>query len=217
MHVLYVDMSGGVNDPKDRHFVMAGVSVRENAIYHVIHELEQTIKKSSLQLPSELELHGVDIVRGRKLWRKFPVQDRIAFYKDCLNVFNGNSKNNLRCFGIIVEKTEMEGADIAKYCFEQMSSRFNSYLQRLYTHSIKRSSKGRAHKGLFIVDESRYAGMFRNLASEYRVNGTRWGKLKNLAEVPMFAPSHATRLLQLADLVSYALWQRYERAIHNIL
>ena len=208
---MYVDMSGGVNDPKDRHFIMAGVAVRENAIYHVIRELDDKIWSSGLDLPPDVELHGVDIVRGKKLWRRIPTADRITFYKQCLDVFHGPSARNLRCFGMVMEKEAMVGEDIAEHAYEQICSRFNSYLRRLFVQSKSRSRGGYKHHGLLIVDESRYAGLFRNLATEYRVNGAKWGQLQNLAEVPMFAPSHATRLLQLADLVSYALWQRYER------
>jgi len=211
MHILYVDMSGGVNDPKDKHFIMAGVAVRENAIFHVIKELDDKVKNSALNLPPDIELHGVEILRGKKFWRHIEVADRIAFYKDCLSIFHGQSRQNLRCFGIVAEKAALDSFDIPEYCFEQICSRFNRYLQRLFLHSQRQRNKSGAHKGLLIVDESRYAGMFRNLAIRYRVNGTSWGALRNLAEIPLFAPSEATRLLQLADLVSYALWQRFER------
>lgn len=204
-------MSGGVNDPKDTHFIMAGVAVRENAIFHVIKELDDKIRKSPLRLPPEIELHGVEMVRGKKFWRSISVTDRIAFYKECLSVFHGPSRQNLRCFGIVVEKASMDGVDIAEYCYEQVCTRFDRYLQRIFLRNQRNSNKSAAHKGLLIVDESRYAGMFRNLAIQYRVNGTSWGNLRNMAEIPLFAPSTATRLLQLADLVSYALWQRYER------
>jgi hypothetical protein len=48
------------------------------------------------------------------------------------------------------------------------------------------------------------------LARHLRVNGGRWGRLRNLAEVPFFVDSRASRLVQLADLVAYATWRKYE-------
>lgn len=48
------------------------------------------------------------------------------------------------------------------------------------------------------------------LARHFRVNGTRWGHFRNLAEVPLFVDSKASRLVQLADLVAYATWRKYE-------
>lgn len=98
--------------------------------------------------------------------------------------------------------------DYGEYAFEQLSTRFDRFLRRRNLHKKRREYN---HRGLMIVDESRYEGLFQNLASDYRVNGTNWGKLNYLAEVPLFADSKATRLIQLADLVSYSLWQRYER------
>jgi Protein of unknown function (DUF3800) len=37
-------------------------------------------------------------------------------------------------------------------------------------------------------------------------------QLRNLADVPLFADSRASRLLQAADLVSYALYRHYDPA-----
>ena len=34
---------------------------------------------------------------------------------------------------------------------------------------------------------------------------------RNLADVPLFVDSKATRLIQYADLVSYALWRKFEK------
>ncbi|MBS0417309.1 MAG: DUF3800 domain-containing protein [Proteobacteria bacterium] len=41
--------------------------------------------------------------------------------------------------------------------------------------------------------------------------GHRWGTTKNYAEVPVFLDSRASRLIQLADLVAFALFRRYEQ------
>jgi hypothetical protein len=207
MHILYVDMSGTLGSDADNHFVMAGVAVKETGIYHVIKELDDIVVKSALKLPKDIELHGVEILRGKKFWRSKMPQERVDFFKQCLSVFHGPSKNNLRCFGMVIEKGVDLKQDVAEHCYEQMCSRFNSYLQRLYI----RSPKKERHRGLLVVDESKYEGLFQNLSAEYRVNGTKWGNLRNLAEIPLFASSEASRLIQLADLVSYALWQRFER------
>nr|WP_232827905.1 DUF3800 domain-containing protein [Marinomonas shanghaiensis] len=43
------------------------------------------------------------------------------------------------------------------------------------------------------------------------MDGHEWGKLRNMADVPVFIDSHATRLIQLADLVAYAIFRKYEK------
>ena len=40
------------------------------------------------------------------------------------------------------------------------------------------------------------------------ING---GTMTNLVDVPLFVDSRATRCVQYADLVAYAMWRKYER------
>jgi hypothetical protein len=63
-----------------------------------------------------------------------------------------------------------------------------------------------------VMDESRHERPLQALARHFRVNGGRWGRFRNLAEVPLFVDSKASRLIQLADLVAYATWRRYEHS-----
>lgn len=207
MYLLYCDFSGNVGSARERHLVLAGVSVKEDAIYHVISELDRIVERH--QLPLETELHANEIVNGRRRWRAVPREVREALVSDCLKVFHGPSRYNLRCFGIIIEKAALQGEDPVVHAFEQVSSRFNLFVQRQNTRSATRS--GARHRGLLIFDESRYEQEIQSISADFRVRGTRWGKLPVLAEVPLFTSSKSSRLIQLADLVSYALWRRYER------
>ena len=204
MHVLYVDMSGNLGDDRDRNFVMAGVSVKETAMYHVMRRLDELVAGNDFNIPSYTELHATHMLTGKKPWRHIERAKRETFYQQCLSTLGEQNHHNLRCFAIIIEKGSIDGT-IEEEAYEQICSRFNSYLKKLY---IKR---GEEHRGLLIIDETRVWETFKNLASQYRADGTKWGSLRNLAEVPLFTASKDTRLLQLADLVSYAVWQKYER------
>ncbi len=46
----------------------------------------------------------------------------------------------------------------------------------------------------------------------FRELGTRWGVLRNLSDIPYFASTRESRLLQLADFVSHSIFLLYERA-----
>lgn len=48
------------------------------------------------------------------------------------------------------------------------------------------------------------------LLTQYRTTGASFGKVRHLAEVPLFTDSKITRMLQLADFVAYAIYRRYE-------
>jgi hypothetical protein len=73
-----------------------------------------------------------------------------------------------------------------------------------------RASHGRPNRGLVIHDRRVLAEHdIQSWVSEWRTAAGAVGQLENLADVPLFADSRATRLLQAADLVSYALYRRY--------
>jgi hypothetical protein len=60
------------------------------------------------------------------------------------------------------------------------------------------------------MDESHYERPLKALAKDFQINGARWGNFINQAEVPMFVASEASRIVQLADLVAFAMWIKYE-------
>ena len=76
---------------------------------------------------------------------------------------------------------------------------------------------GRLHKagdtqrGLIVLDESSYETSIQTLAVNFRRDGHRWGLTRNLSDVPLFVDSRATRMIQFADMVAYALRRYYEK------
>ena len=65
-------------------------------------------------------------------------------------------------------------------------------------------------RGLLILDKSARETTLQNMAREFRTFGTRWGVVRNLADTPLFIDSSASRVIQLADHVAYAVFRRYE-------
>ena len=61
-----------------------------------------------------------------------------------------------------------------------------------------------------VFDKSSTERRIQTLAREFKVSGHSWGKTKNYAEVPVFLDSKASRLIQLADLVAFALFRFHE-------
>lgn len=184
---------------------MAGVCVAEQAVHHVLVDLDETVRQFlCVDEPSEYELHASPIRGGRGKWRQIPRATREGLIREALGVLKGRSRKNLRLFGAAIDKSAVSPDDPVEHAYEQLVSRFDKFLTRM-------ANRGRSrHRGLIIVDKSRYEETLQALAHEYRAGGTSWGKLRNLSEVPLFIDSRASRLLQLADLVSFALWRRYE-------
>jgi hypothetical protein len=67
-------------------------------------------------------------------------------------------------------------------------------------------------RGVILFDKSSTEQRIQTLAREFKHNGHTWGRTRNYAEVPLFLDSKASRLIQLADLVAFALFRFYE---HN--
>ncbi len=78
------------------------------------------------------------------------------------------------------------------------------FLQRQFTRNNDRQ------RGLIIFDKASYETPLQSLASRFRSTGHRFGKVRNLSEVPLFLDSRASRLVQLADLIAYAIFRHLE-------
>ena len=88
--------------------------------------------------------------------------------------------------------------------FEEIISRFDRMLAR------ELRDRGEPQRGLVILAESSYRENLERLARSIWSLGHRWGEIHNQADVPYFAPAQRTRLLQLADFVSNAVFGNYE-------
>lgn len=209
MHLLYVDDSGSVGNATEKHFILGGVAVFERAVYHIIKGLDDVVAGFGIGgSPHDIELHGTEMYGGRsEPWRSIAKKtEREDMIKKALAVLS-DQRSAVRLFGIAVEKAHVAPKDSVEYAFEEICSRFNLYLRRANNRSAK---PAQAQRGLVIMDEMRHEQPLQALARHFRVNGTRWGALRNMAEVPLFVDSKASRLVQLADLVAYAMWRKYE-------
>ena len=59
-------------------------------------------------------------------------------------------------------------------------------------------------------DKSTYETTLQQMSVEFRTLGTSWGVIRNLADTPLFVDSRASRVIQLADHVAYAVFRRYQ-------
>lgn len=203
MHLLYVDDSGSVPDSSQRYFVLAGVSVHERQGFWIAQKLDQIAAQFSPSDATLVELHGSPMLNGSKMWRKFPLPERINTMKEALRVFAVSDESN-RAFGVAIAKAAVAPRDPIEYCFEQLCSRFDQYLMRLHR-------KKNTQRGMIIFDKSTAETSIQRLARDFSTLGHQWGVVRNMAEVPVFIDSRASRLVQLADLIAYSIFRHYER------
>jgi hypothetical protein len=207
MHLLYLDESGSVSDVDQRYFVLAGISLFERQTHWVEQELNQIALRFAPdpQSAHELELHAAPMRNGKYIWRAHRVPARIQALKDALAVIPRHHPRDVRIFAVALNKQNFSGQDIAQEAFAQICSRFDLFLMRLY------HGKGDKQRGILLFDKSHTEARIQTLARDFKYAGHQYGVTRNYAEVPVFLDSRASRLIQLADLVAYAVFRHFER------
>jgi hypothetical protein len=186
--------------------VLAGVSVSERATHWIEEGLDLIAQRFAPHDPRSMELHGSPMRSGRDEWKGVKQADRNTAMKDALTFGVANQSQRVRLFGACIKKASCHGHDPVEMAFEQLSNRFDLFLGRLYK---KHDDKQR---GIIIFDKASTEKRIQTLARDFKVSGHKWGKSRNYAEVPVFLDSRASRLIQLADLVAFALFRFHE---HN--
>ncbi|MTW16385.1 DUF3800 domain-containing protein [Rhodoplanes serenus] len=201
MYLLYLDDSGSSNNTADRHIILAGVALFERQPHWLCERLDQIAHRIWPDNPSGIEFRGGDILSGRKHWRGVGKDDRLRAYKEALQILASSKQVHL--FGAAVHRAAVSPDDPMERAFEQVCNRFDKFLGRLHR-------RDNTQRGLIILDKSTYETSLQGLARNFRTVGHRWGKLYNLAEVPLFVDSRATRMVQYADMVAYAVRRYFE-------
>lgn len=204
MYLLYLDDAGSVKSANETHFVLSGICMFERQIHYLTKAMDDLAAKICPEDPDALEFHGSHMLPGKGFWRSIRDKNtRRAHICDALAECH-KLRGNWALFGVVVEKAAVSPEDPIEFAFEQICVRFDAFLKRQYRQGDKQ-------RGLIILDKSTRETRLQALATEFGKSGHRYGILHSLADVPMFVDSAATRAIQYADLVSYALWQKYER------
>jgi hypothetical protein len=202
MYLLYLDDSGSVGNASDKHIILAGLSVNEKTPHWLSQSLDKIAEQVWPDNPQALEFRGADIRSGKKHWRGQGREVRERAYTDALNVIARSTK--VRLFGAAIHKAAISPDDPMEYAFEQLANRFDRMLGRHY------KATNDPQRGLIVLDKSSYETSLQRLALDFRVTGHRWGQLHNLADVPLFVDSTATRMIQYADMIAYAMRRHFE-------
>ncbi len=202
MYFLYVDESG---DPgfgsQTNYYVLLGVAVAEERVNSLARQLDSIVAKH-LQDPG-IELHFRRLVKGRPPFDQLSGQERWRLVDE---VFEAIGSSDVTLIASVINKrghqnryTFPERPDIL--ALEFLVERFDIFLgKRSARGCVVYDSRGKA------ADED-----LRSFFADWRHSGTSVRKLGNIIETIFFAPSHATRLLQVADFCAHATFLHYER------
>jgi Protein of unknown function (DUF3800) len=210
MYLLYLDDAGSSSNTDDKHIVLAGIALFERQVHFLQTALDELAQNIIMRLTEDrqredVEFHAVNILNGRKFWHQFkPLAVRRKILTEALTITK-KLRGEYALFGVVVEKAAIGETDPFEYAFEQICARFDMYLGRDYKQDLK------AKRGLVVLDKSTRETRLQTLTREFRRDGHTWGKLRNFVDVPFFVDSEATRAIQYADMVAYALWRKFEK------
>ncbi|MGB7431356.1 MAG: DUF3800 domain-containing protein [Ahrensia sp.] len=206
MYLLYLDDAGSVDNKDDQFIVLAGIAVYERQAHFLDDALCQQAEKIVGDKAEELEFHGNHILAGKGFWRSIRDRNtRRAHLAEALSSYD-RLRGKRALFGAVVQKAFVSPQDAMEVAFEQVVSRFDHFLNR-----INRTSANK-QRGLVILDKSTKETTLQTLARDFKLSGHTWGKTRNLADVPFFVDSRATRMVQFADLVAYSMYRHYQKS-----
>jgi hypothetical protein len=223
MYLLFVDESG--THGGSHAFVLGGLAIHEDDAARLQRTLDTVIIDHLERVPpnlDEYELHAAELRNAKKpdrpnrqgpvsVWARIPRAARLAIleeaYRRVASFQPVNSKLPVALFGVVVDahfRSDWNAIEKEQFAYEVLLNKFDVMLKTL------RTREELPNRGLVIHDRRVIAERdIQSWTSGWRATAGKVGQLRNLADVPLFADSRATRLLQVADLVSYALFRRY--------
>ena len=90
MYILYLDGSGSVKNPGERHFILAVVAVFERQIYHLISKADQFVAALGLGHAADIELHASPMANGKRWpWKGLERRIRLETIERGLSLLHG--------------------------------------------------------------------------------------------------------------------------------
>lgn len=230
MYLLFVDESG--THGGSHAFVLGGLAIHENDARRLQKDLDNLVIRHLGKRPQnldEFELHAAEMRNAKKpkpdskgngitsIWAGYPREMRRALLDEAYDVIAGFEASDERLpvalFGIVLDRNfrpDWTQIERERHGYEVLLNKFDVMLK---TTRVRRNLP---NLGLVIHDRRVVAERdIQTWTSEWRVAAGNVGRIKNLADVPLFADSRATRLLQVADLVSYSIFRRFNPEIER--
>ena len=208
-YLLYLDESG--THGGSPYFILAGIAVAEADAWHLQQRLNDTLRTalSPGDDPGRFELHAAEIKsptsRNRPTpWSSVAINTRFRVLHrtyDAIRTFDPvDASRPIALFGAVVDRRRPDHTQMA---YEEVLTKFDAMLRRLGNRLGQRQTG-------FVIHDRNYLELdVQRAVEDWRHMAGRLGTLNHLADVPVFADSRASRLIQAADFVCWALWRYY--------
>ena len=186
--------------------MLGGLALHEEDCYQFTRAVDRILRET-LPRASRLELHASAIWAGREEWGGIEERVRRGLLDNVyqhLAHWTSPRRTAPVFFACAIDKQSfMHTRDIQQLAHEEVFGRVNSLMRRLHL-------SGESHRLLVIADNSSYERLLQALVPRWKAQGSRTSTLDSLIEVPLYVDSKASRLVQAADFVAWAVAQAYE-------
>ncbi len=213
MYLLYLDESGTHGGSPA--FVLAGLAVHEHDAADLQKKMEGVLTRNLPKglKPRDFELHATEIKspikisKGVKIlspWAQVPYGIRLNTMRSAFwaiaNYRCRDATHPYALFGAVIDSSYK---DREQRAYEEVLHRFDELLTR------QGYASGVHERGLVIHDRRVIERDVQTWTQTWRQVAGRIGKLTHFTDVPLFADSKASRIIQAADFVSWGLWRYY--------
>jgi hypothetical protein len=204
---MYIDDSGSHGTMQNnRAYVLAGLAVHEDDAAALQRALAELVARHVPGAPDAHELHAAELrhpKRARSIWVDTDGQVRRRLLQEALDSIAKlpltRADRPIRAWAVLLDPGE---DDVQRRGFERLLHLFDEFLESC-------AAAGDPHNGIAIADETHLERQIQGWTEGWRETATALGRLDHLADVPLFANSRATRLLQAADLIAWSVWRAH--------
>ena len=213
MHLIYLDESGntGTNlgDPQQPVFVLAALIVPEAAWLDLEKRLVASIERHFPERPADFEVHANQLLNPRGFFRAFPMDKRLAFYRDWLSIA---ASLQLRLVSRAIVKKRYAAWLLETYGPGVVINPHNVafVLTAQVVNEFLRTTPG-SPLGILISDENHE--VMPDIEKSIRLLRGEAGSLRlgQIVEKGFFIESRKSHILQLCDLCAYAIRRAEEQ------
>jgi hypothetical protein len=215
MYVLYLDESG--THGASPAFIVGGLAVHENDLLKLQRRLDVVVKAHSPGGASQerFELHAAEIQypqrrrqqgKSTSAWEEVTLHRRrrliTAVYDALIDFEPSDPGKPIRFFGAVMQDTHRRNSQRA---YEEILHRFDAMLNRIsFELDIEPHERGMIVHDRHVIERN-----LQDWTRRWQLAAGRLGRLDHVVHVPLFADSMASRLIQAADMVCWALWRSY--------
>jgi len=205
LYLLYLDESGTPDGWQDqKHFVLGGAAIHEGQVYSLSKHFDNVQARFFPGMNLPLAFHATDIRAGKQIFRDLRRDTREQLLSELYQCISTIRFPGLILFATAMHVTMARNPEqVLRQTFQDVCLRFNKFLERQY-------KSHHPTKGMLIIDQA-HAQNFRRLIQDFQTNGTEYGYLGNIVDIPYFARRHDTRMIQLADFCANAVFRYYEK------